>query len=109
MATAITPTTKRRMSPRMARGWTPRLPRGSRSNANVTGKKRLAPKRRDRSVMRQVESLAPASLLGGAGDVLEDLEFLELLPVLGVVSRARPGYIQPDIVPRDKLERYQGP
>ncbi|HEY4531201.1 MAG TPA: TadE family protein [Luteimonas sp.] len=78
-------------------------------NAAGNGLEGHASHGRDRSVMRQVESLAPASLLGDAGDVLEDLEFLELLPVLGVVSRARPGYIQPDIVPRDKLERYQGP
>lgn len=62
---------------------------------------------RERSVMSQVETLAPMSAVSGIGDVMEDLGFLELLPVLGVVTRWRPGYIQPDIVPKDKLEPYR--
>lgn len=64
---------------------------------------------RERSVMKQVETLAPSTMASGVGDFLDDMEFLELLPVLGVLSRARPGYVQPDIVPKDKLEAYRSP
>lgn len=61
---------------------------------------------RKRSVHEQVTSLVPTSTLGGAAEVLEDLDFLELLPVIGTVSRLRPGYIEPDIVPVDRLQPY---
>lgn len=64
---------------------------------------------RERSVMKQVETLAPVTIFSGVGDFLDDMEFLELLPVFGVLSRARPGYVQPDIVPKDKLEPYRSP
>lgn len=61
---------------------------------------------RKRSVHEQVSSLVPSSMLGGAAEVLENLDALELLPVIGTVSRLRPGYIEPDIVPVDRLQPY---
>lgn len=61
---------------------------------------------RRRSVHQQVESLVMSSSLSEIGELLDDLSFLEILPVLGVVTRADPGLIQPDIVPKDKLEPY---
>lgn len=64
---------------------------------------------RDRSVHEQVRSMVPLSALEPVSDVLDDLEFMDMLPVVGVLSRFRPGYIQPDIVPKDKLEAYTGP
>lgn len=64
---------------------------------------------RDRSVHEQVRSMVPMSAFAPVGEVLEDLEFMDMLPVVGVLSRFRPGYIQPDIVPNDKLEAYTGP
>ena len=61
---------------------------------------------RDRSVIDQVNTLVPSSNLEPLGEILEDLSFLEILPVVGVLSRYRPGYIQPDIVPKHKLKPY---
>lgn len=78
-------------------------------NAAGNGLEGHASHGRDRSVHEQVRSMVPTSALDPVGDVLEDLEFLDILPVVGVLTRLRPGYIQPDIVPKDKLEAYSGP
>lgn len=78
-------------------------------NAAGNGLEGHASHGRARSVHAQVRSMVPTSALDPVGDVLEDLEFMDILPVVGVLSRLRPGYIQPDIVPKDKLEAYGGP
>lgn len=78
-------------------------------NAAGGGTEGHASSSRARSVERQVESLVPLSSFEGVGEVLDDLGFLELLPVVGVVGRFRPGYIQPNIVPKDKLQPYRAP
>jgi hypothetical protein len=62
---------------------------------------------KSRGVHEQVKTLVITGCGEGLGEVLEDLSFLEILPVLGTITRLRPGYIEPDIVPRDKLERYR--
>lgn len=61
---------------------------------------------RDRSVDAQVRTLVPMSSLEPLGDVLDSVGFLDILPVVGVTTRLRPGYIQPDIVPKDRLKPY---
>ena len=63
----------------------------------------------DRSALEQVQSLSPLSVMEPVADLFEDLGALDMLPVVGTISRFRPGYIQPDIVPHDKLEAYPGP
>jgi hypothetical protein len=62
---------------------------------------------RKRSVHNQVKTLVPASYFGDLSGVMEDLDFLESVPLVGVPTRLRPGYIQPDIVPKDRLQPYQ--
>ncbi|MCF7223602.1 TadE/TadG family type IV pilus assembly protein [Marilutibacter chinensis] len=61
--------------------------------------------RRERSVLNQVKTLAPTSALDGAGDFFEKIEGADFLPIVGPIARLRPGYVQPDIVPSDKLKR----
>ncbi|MBB1088708.1 hypothetical protein H4F99_09420 [Lysobacter sp. SG-8] len=51
--------------------------------------------------------LVPSSWLSGVTDVLEKIEFMEKVPLVGVPFRIRPGYMEPDIVPRDRLQEYQ--
>ena len=63
----------------------------------------------DRSVLNQVRSFVPSSYLGDIGEVLEQVEVLENIPLLGVPLRIRPGYIEPDIVPVHRLEAYATP
>lgn len=60
----------------------------------------------ERSVANQLVSLAPGSHLDGISDTLEKIEFLEKIPLLGVPLRLRPGYVQPDIVPKERLKPY---
>ncbi|MFC3815967.1 TadE/TadG family type IV pilus assembly protein [Lysobacter sp. GCM10012299] len=62
---------------------------------------------RRRSVDSQVRTLVPSSNLRPISQVLDRLRFLEILPIIGVPARLRPGYIQPDIVPIDRLEPYR--
>lgn len=61
----------------------------------------------DRSVYEQVRTFVPTSALDGLNDTLDDISFLENIPLLGIPFRMRPGYIQPDIVPVDRLEPYE--
>lgn len=56
-----------------------------------------------RSVLAQTKSLAPASHLSGLGRMLDTLD---VIPVLNTLDRLEPGYIAPDVVPHDKLERH---
>lgn len=56
-----------------------------------------------RTVLAQVRGLVPASNLSKAGGVLDGLD---VIPMFGVLSKLDPGYIEPDVVPYDKLERY---
>lgn len=62
---------------------------------------------RDRSVYRQVESIALLAMLDPVADLIDDMGMLEKVPLAGVPFRIRPGYMQPDIVPADKLKPYK--
>lgn len=62
---------------------------------------------RRRSVDSQVRTLVPSSNLRPISQVLDRLQFLQKLPLIGVPFRLSPGYIQPDIVPIDRLEPYR--
>ena len=61
----------------------------------------------DRSVYEQVRAFVPTSVLSGLNEMLDDVGFLENIPLLGVPLRMRPGYLQPDIVPVHRLEAYE--
>ncbi len=61
--------------------------------------------RRDRSVINQVKTLAPGTVFESSGDMFEKIDGADWLPIIGPASRLRPGYVQPDIVPSDKLKR----
>ncbi|MBB1061988.1 TadE/TadG family type IV pilus assembly protein [Marilutibacter spongiae] len=64
--------------------------------------------RNNRRVRDQVRTLVPSAYLGDSiGEVLEKLEPMEKVPLIGVPFRIRPGYIEPDIVPRDRLKPYR--
>ena len=78
-------------------------------NASGNGLENSPSHGHDRSALEQVQSLSPLSVMEPVADLFEDLEVLDMLPVVGTISRFRPGYIQPDIVPHDKLEAYPGP
>ena len=58
-----------------------------------------------RSVLNQVRTVAPATALDGTGDFFEKIEGADFVPIIGPVARLRPGYVQPDIIPSDKLRR----
>lgn len=78
-------------------------------NASGNGLENSPSHGHDRSALEQVQSLSPLSVMEPVADLFEDLGALDMLPVVGTISRFRPGYIQPDIVPHDKLEAYPGP
>ncbi|WP_170218586.1 TadE family protein [Marilutibacter aestuarii] len=63
--------------------------------------------RNNRRVKDQVGTFVPSSWISGVSDVLEKVEFMEKVPLIGVPFRIRPGYMQPDIVPHDRLQEYQ--
>lgn len=58
-----------------------------------------------RSVMRQVDTLAPASNLRDLNRTLDAVGRLPL-PIVGKLDELDLGYVEPDIVPEDKLRRY---
>lgn len=60
-----------------------------------------------RSVMSQVDSFVPTSNLRGVGDHLQRIGQLPL-PIIGKLRDLDIGYIEPDIVPIDRLEPYAG-
>jgi Tfp pilus assembly protein PilV len=55
-----------------------------------------------RSVVNQVKSLTPSTMLG---DAIPDMSAIDWLPVVGVIGDLDPGYIAPDVVPVDKINR----
>lgn len=59
-----------------------------------------------RSVVGQVRTLVPSSHLSDAAKVFDSLQ---IIPIVGTISRFDPGYIAPDVVPVDKLEPYARP
>lgn len=78
-------------------------------NAAGNGIEGAASEGHERSVWEQVRTLAPGSNLDVMGDTLDDLEVLEIIPVLGAVAKLRPGYGQDvvDVVPHDRLQPYE--
>lgn len=58
-----------------------------------------------RSVMRQVDTLVPASNLRDLNGMLDAVGSLPL-PIVGKLDELDLGYVEPDIVPEDKLKRY---
>lgn len=61
----------------------------------------------DRSVHEQVKTLVPTSYASELTDAVGEIDFLESIPLLGVPARLRLGYIEPDIVPGDRLQPYE--
>ena len=59
-----------------------------------------------RSVNAQVKTLVPTSYVDGLDTVVDSLGFLESFPFIGVPLRMEIGYLEPDIVPHDRLEPY---
>lgn len=59
-----------------------------------------------RSVNEQVRTFVPTSYVDGLDDVIDSLSFMEDFPFLGVPLRMEIGYLEPDIVPHDRLEPY---
>lgn len=64
----------------------------------------------ERSVYSQVAPLAFATHLEPVGEIFDDLEFLEWVPLLGQIFKLRLGYGRDvvDIVPHDRLEDWPG-
>ncbi len=56
-----------------------------------------------RSVKAQIRNIVPSSNLEGTASALKALSWL---PLFGVIGDLKPGHIEPDVVPMDKLERY---
>lgn len=63
-----------------------------------------------RSVYNQVAPLAFSTYLEPIGEVFDDLEFLEWVPLLGQIFKLRLGYGRDvvDVVPHDRLEDWPG-
>lgn len=57
----------------------------------------------ERSVLAQVRSLVPTSYLDGK---LPEVNIPDVIPVLGVLDELDIGHIEPDVVPKNRLERY---
>lgn len=76
------------------------------AGSGITG----ASRGRTRNFYEQVRSLVPSTSLSFLGDGLDDLGFLRIIPVLGVLGDLRPGYAQDvmDVVPEDRLQEYPG-
>lgn len=77
-------------------------------NASGNGIEGTASAGHTRSVWEQVRTLAPGSNLDFMGDTLDDLEVLEIIPIVGAIAKLRPGYGQDvvDVVPHDRLQPY---
>ena len=58
-----------------------------------------------RSVLAQLD-FAPPDHLRPLGNAIDKLSFREGLPFVGVPTRLQLGYMEPDIVPHDRLEPY---
>ncbi|MBD9535959.1 pilus assembly protein [Stenotrophomonas sp. STM01] len=56
-----------------------------------------------RSVKAQIRNMVPTSNLEDGAKMLQGVSSL---PLFGVLGDLKPGYIEPDVVPMDKLERY---
>ncbi|WP_036209702.1 hypothetical protein [Novilysobacter arseniciresistens] len=56
-----------------------------------------------RSVLAQVRTLVPSSYLDG---VLPDWKIPDVIPVVGVLDNLDIGHIEPDVVPKPRLEPY---
>lgn len=69
---------------------------------NASGPGRSDRNSHARSVVNQVKTLTPSSMLGNA---IPDMSAIDWLPVVGVIGDLDPGYIAPDVVPTDKIER----
>lgn|SRR5690606_10396177 len=65
---------------------------------------------RRRSAYQQVRTLVPSTNFSFFGNWMERIEVLEILPILGALTRLRPGYAQDviDVVPEDRLQDYPG-
>ena len=57
----------------------------------------------ERSVLAQVRTLSQTSYLEG---VLPDFEIPDAIPVIGVLDNLDIGHIEPDVVPKNRLEPY---
>lgn len=60
---------------------------------------------RERSLINQVTSLSPGAVAENSGDFFDKIDGADFVPIIGPITRLRPGYVQPDIIPSDKLKR----
>lgn len=77
-------------------------------NARGSGGRGSASAGHHRSVLSNVQSLAFASNLTELHNLLRPIRSLRLIPVIGTLSRLRPGIAEDmmDVVPHDKLEPF---
>lgn len=65
---------------------------------------------RRRSAYQQVRTLVPSTNLSIFGDWMDSIGGLGIIPIVGALTRLRPGYARDviDIVPEDRLQEYPG-
>ncbi|MGO3128022.1 MAG: TadE/TadG family type IV pilus assembly protein [Luteimonas sp.] len=65
---------------------------------------------RGRSTYQQVRTFVPSTMFSFLGDGLDSISGLGIIPIVGALTRLRPGYAREvmDVVPEDRLQAYPG-